>query len=204
MRYRLLLVALLFGCGGKHVNGGGPTQDDSIDDRDAGTGGPDGGNDGGTGGDGGADAGLAGYAARLTRSPRPTDEVPGGDAPGDALICCTSTTDINCQVPRPDAGFSPARRIVIAEPGSARITVQIYSDTQCRTLDRTLSAVLPFEYGPDLWAVEVDFTPPLPAGFQLSMKWTTGAGPLGCPQTECQPYTVGSAPEGCWDYLRQH
>ncbi len=195
MRYVLLLVAFLFACGGKNSNAPPASEDQSNNDRDAG---PDGGTDGGL--DGGVDGGLSGHSAQLMSVPRPCEGGTAGEAPGDAVICCTAETNINCQVPRMDAGSSPARRIVILEPGSARITAKIYSDTQCHTLDRTLSALLPFSFGPELWDVEVNFTPPLPVGFQLSIKWTTGEGELGCPETACQAYTVGSAPEGCWDY----
>jgi len=85
MRYALLLVALLFACGGKHSNAPSVPEHQSNNDRDsvpdggadAGVdGGTDGGLDGGT--DGGLGGGLSGYTATLNLTRRPQDADPPG------------------------------------------------------------------------------------------------------------------------------
>ncbi len=193
-RYHFLFVAFLFACGGKHSTSGLPPIEDSPVDRDGGTGGPDGGIDGGAGG--APDGGLSGYSAILTRTPRPQGATLGENPEGDADICCVATTNLNCRSARGEADFSPARRIAVLGAGRAPIRAEIYSDADCRTFDRTLEAVLQFPYE-DLWAVQVDFTPPLPVAMQISMKWRTGI----CEKTDCVNYTVGSTPVLCWyDY----
>lgn len=195
MRYSLLVVAFLFACGGKRTTHEPPaTGDQSPDDRDAGGDQPDAGHHGGVDGgtDGGVDGGLGGYTATLTQT-RLSDAGTQEEEPGDAFICCISPANRDCQIARGEANFSPARQVTVLAGGYALITAKIYSDANCRNLDRILSDALYFPDPPDLWAVQVDFSPALPVGMQLSMKWQTG----GCDETQCVSYTVGTSPALC-------
>ena len=197
MRYALLLVAFLFGCGGKHSNAPPAPEDQSNNNRDSvPDGGVDGGIDGGLDGgtDGGVDGGLSGYAATLNITRRPQGAL--GQQLGeevDAFICCIAETNLNCQLALGEANFSPARQITVLSGGWGFVQAEIYSDANCGTVDRTLSDALFFADPPSLWAVQVDFTPPLPVGLRLSIKWTTN----DC-ETGCVSYTVGSTPPLCW------
>jgi hypothetical protein len=204
MRKTLCVVALLIGCGGKHSSNPPPENDERVvDGNDGGLGGSDGGPDGGVprdgldggrdgGLDGGQDDGLAGYSTRMTLTPNPHGAAGGGTQ--EALICCTTATVINCQTPGGEGVFSPARRLAVLEPGTGQVSAKIYSDANCRALDRTLSDIFDFPSS-SLWAVNIDFTPPLPLGRHVSIKWT--AGP--CEETPCIDYVIGSIPGGCWD-----
>ena len=195
MKKPLIAAALLFcACGGNNSHDlpvdGGPDggHDGSID------GGTDGGIDGGLDGgvDGGTDGGVHESVATFSLTPNPATHGFGG-AGEEATICCTSSTIINCQTEQSEGVFSPARRLVVLSLGTGAVSVDIFRDADCRTFDRTLSAVLSFPQS-DLWGVNVDFNPPLRVGTQLSLKWTAGY----CDQTACINYTLGSTPGGCW------
>lgn len=197
-------VSLSLGCGrhsrsGVDQAGNGGSVDDSGFTNDSGTN-SDGGADGGTElpPDGGSDGEVSSSQATFSLSANPYTH--GGatkiDEPTEeASICCTTTTIISCQTPRGGgAYFSPARRLAVLGAGTGRVSVDIFSDANCQNLVRTLSGTLNFPE-PDLWAVNVDFTPPLRTGTQISMKWTAGY----CDPTACIPYTLGSTPGGCWE-----
>jgi hypothetical protein len=215
MKKPLVAAALLFcACGGNNspdlpfdggTDGG---HDGGIDGGTDGgiDGGTDGGVDGGTdagidggldgGIDGGTDGGVHESVATFSLTPNPATHgasAPGTIGGGEATICCTSSTIINCQTEQSEGVFSPARRLVVLSLGTGPVSVDIFSDADCRTFDRTISAVLSFPQS-DLWGVNVDFTPPLRTGTQLSLKWSAGY----CDQTPCINYTLGSTPGGCW------
>jgi hypothetical protein len=201
----LYIVALLVACGGKHSTNPPPGGDVRIiDGNDGGVpGGNDGGPDGGlpndgvdAGFDGGFGDSLRGYEAALsvTLNPFASGGATDVGAPdGEADVCCTATTIMNCQIPRGEGAFSPARRLAILGIGTAPVTAKIYSDATCRTLDRTLSSDLPFPHV-NLYAVQVDFTPSLPPGRHVSIQWTAGY----CDPSPCIDYVIGSSPGGCW------
>ena len=205
MKKPLVAAALLFcACGGNNTpnlpfDGGtdGGTEGGIDGGTDGGIdGGLDGGIDGGLDGgiDGGTDGGVHESVATFSLSPNPATHGSGGTPnTEEAIICCTSSTIINCQTEQREGVFSPARRLVVLSLGTGPVSVDIFSDADCRTFDRTISAVLSFPQS-DLWGVNVDFTPPLRTGTQLSLKWSAGY----CDQTPCINYTLGSTPGGCW------
>lgn len=136
---------------------------------------------------------VEGYEASMSFLENPYTEHGGEPGEGEAVICCTSTTRRDCQSPREDS-FVPARRIVVLAPGTGSMSVDIFSGPDCIDYVTTVTGSYNFPEG-NLWEVDIDFTPSLTIGQQISMKWTEGS----CAQLACVNYTIGSDPGGCWD-----
>jgi hypothetical protein len=208
MRHTALVATSLIGlciiaCGHKNQNGTG--QDSPVQNQSGGTpdGGvpPDGGNfDAGWPDGGSGDAGIYDSVAvlRTTENPYFHGDPPPQQTVDDALVCCTSTTDINCMTSRDGGVFSPSRRLAVLEGGHAPISVDVFADDNCQNPVRTLSGIFYF-FESNLWTADVDFYPPLPEGTHLSLKWTAAS----CETTPCVPYVLGSSPRGCWTEYEQ-
>jgi hypothetical protein len=136
---------------------------------------------------------IEGYETSMSFLENPFTEHGGEPGEGEAVICCTSTTRRNCQSPRGDS-FIPARRIVVLAPGTGRVSADIFNGPDCTDYVQTVTGTNNFPES-NLWEVDIDFTPDLAIGQQISLKWTEGT----CEQLPCVNYTLGSDPGGCWD-----